>query len=93
MGPVTVFLLQLEAYYKRVGADSRIGPVHISLYLTIIQLWWQGHFTVSQCQLMKMAKIRIKATYHKYLKDLVCLGYIHYKASYHPFYKSEVAFH
>ena len=64
MNPATAFLLHLESFYNRVGADSRIGPAHISLYLALFHLWWQGHlkapFAVSQCQLMKMAKIRRK---------------------------------
>jgi hypothetical protein len=74
--------------------DERIKVWHISAYMAIIQLWHQGNcrnpIFVTRGRIMKLARIRSIATYHKYLKELEQFGYIKYIPSYHPGLGSQV---
>jgi hypothetical protein len=83
-------------FYQTIAGDSRIGAGHIGLYMAFLQQWatggYQEPFSISRSQIMKLARINGKATYHKYMRELVEFGYIEYTPSYNPFLKSLLSF-
>ncbi len=87
-------VLVLSAFYQAISGNARIGPAHISLYMALFQRWGTNNFqdpvSFSSQEIMPMAKIDSRATYHKCLQDLVECGYIRYIPSCNPFLKSLV---
>lgn len=85
-------VVALTAFYKAILNDVRISPAHISLYMALFQLWkinnFQSPVIASSKEIMPMAKIDSRATYHKCMNDLVDNGYIRYIPSCNPFFKS-----
>jgi replication initiation and membrane attachment protein DnaB len=83
---------ELSAFYNAIANDCRIGATHISLYMALFQRWNQSGFetavSFTSQELMIMAKISSRATYHKCLRDLVEFGYIKYIPSCNPFLKN-----
>lgn len=74
--------------------DPQLNVWHLALLAAILSL---GHrqgerqrIKVSRRKLMLLSHINTLPTYHKYFKQLQELGYIKYKPSYHPGYRSEV---
>lgn len=77
--------LCVSAFYHRVSTDQRIGPVHISLYFSLLhEAGTTGiHFLLPVREnLMAKAKIRSTATYHKVLRELSLYGYIEYRPNF-----------
>ena len=76
-------------FFGNVIKDDRMVPSHISLYVSLFQLWsrhqYQTPFRVSRKEVMKLAKIRSFATYHKCIKELHSAGFIIYSPCYHPY--------
>lgn len=74
--------------------DVRLNVWHISLLNAILYLGCrQGDnkiIRVSRSKIMSLSHINTLPTYHKYFKQLQEMGYIKYKPSYHPGYRSEV---
>jgi hypothetical protein len=89
-----ILVKQLSAFYRKVEADKRIGVTHISLYMALFQMWslqnCVGPLAITRAELMPVAKICGRGTYHKCIKDLEEYGYIEYKPSPRPFSKSLV---
>ena len=85
----------LAEFYHSVAANPRIGAAHISLYMAFFHHWGKNGFQnpveFTSREIMPLAKIDSRATYHKCLRDLVECGYICYIPSCNPFLKS-VAF-
>lgn len=85
-------VLVLAAFYRAIATDPRISPAHISLYMALFQRWRTNDFKNPVCftsrEIMPMAKIGSRATYHKCLQDLVECGYIRYSPSFNPLLKS-----
>lgn len=83
-------------FYEAVLADPRIGATHISLYMALFQRWRTAGFRVplifTSREIMPLAKIDSRATYHRCLRDLVEGGYIRYFPSCNPLFKSLVFF-
>lgn len=81
-------LERLSCFINRVASDVRLRPTHISLYIALCDAWrsrqFSNVFNVSRRRLMCAAHIRSIATYHKVIRDLKALGYLHYWPSYHP---------
>lgn len=81
-------------YLDNICNDPRLTVWHISLLLAIVRLAYRQNenkiIRVSRSKLMTMSHINTTPTYHKYFKELQNLGYIKYKASYHPGYRSTV---
>ena len=79
---------RLDALYKAIKNDNRISTTHISLYMSFFLRWSLNHFhnpiSISRGEMMQIAKIGGKATYHKCIKDLHDYGYISYFPSFHP---------
>ena len=73
-------LAELNNFFDLVQSEPRIGPAHISLYMSLFQLYqlnqFQSPIQISRSDVMSRAKIFGIATYYKCLKDLVELGYI-----------------
>jgi hypothetical protein len=82
----------LSAFYDAIANDARISPAHISLYMALFQRWrlsgFQNPVAFTSREIMPLAKIDSRATYHKCLHDLVDCGYIQYVPSCNPLLKS-----
>lgn len=88
------YILHLNAAFQQFYKDTRLNPTHISLYMALFQYWNQyrfpEHFQINREEIMKMAKIGSKSTYHRNLKDLTNWKYIVYLPSHNPFKGSKV---
>lgn len=89
-------LHELSAFYDAIADDPRIGATHISLYMALFQRWnlcgFENPVSFTSQEIMPLAKINSRATYHKCLNDLVDYGYITYISSCNPFLKNIVYF-
>jgi len=77
---------ELIEFFSAIKDDTRIGPVHISLFMAIMQHWNQNKckspIRVFSRELMQLAKISGVATYHKSIRELDEYGYIKYEPSF-----------
>lgn len=85
-------MFEFSNFFESIKEDSRIGPIHISLYMAILQHrnengYGARVFAFSK-DLMKRAKISGVATYHRTIRQLHEYGYIQYEPSYNHFAKS-----
>lgn len=73
-------------FFGSVIQDSRMYPSHISLYVSLFQLWsmnrFQNPFRISRKEVMKLSKIKSFATYHKCIKEIQNAGFITYSPTY-----------
>lgn len=85
---------EIMDFMERVEKDSRLGPMHVSLYLAILYCWFRqgraGPARVSGKELMPLAKIGGMTPMYKYLRELHDFGYIEYRPSHNPTKKSKV---
>lgn len=69
-----------------IWLDSRVNVWHLGLYMVFLYLWNQNNrqnpIIISRRRVMKLARFKSTATYHKCIKDLIAFGYI----DYHPTY-------
>jgi hypothetical protein len=76
---------ELFCFLEAIREDSRISPVHISLFIAIMQQCnknnWQNPICILPRELMELSKISGRATYYKALKELHEYGYVRYKPS------------
>ncbi|SDW13427.1 hypothetical protein SAMN05444410_101313 [Hydrobacter penzbergensis] len=79
-------LKPLSDFFIAIDKDPRISITHIGLYAALLQYWSEHGFEnpvhVFSYEIMKIAKISTKTTYHKIIKDLSSYGYIRYEPSY-----------
>jgi hypothetical protein len=84
----------LIGFLNVAASDYRIGPLHISLYASILKLWIEqgckNPFSIFSHQLMPICKIQGHSTYHCKLKDLHERGYIVYRPSFNHFEGSQI---
>ena len=82
----------LSAFYGTATNNPRISATHISLYMAFFRQWGTNDFKnpveFTSREIMLLAKIDSRATYHRCLRDLVEGGYIRYIPSCNPFFKS-----
>lgn len=80
--------------FQQFSKDSRLNPTHISLYVALFQYWnihrFPEVFYINREEVMAMAKIGSKATYHRCLKGLDNWKYIHYMPSHNPYKGSQI---
>ena len=80
--------MTLSSCFSRILVDPRVSIYHIGTYLALVLLWDKNQqanpVRVSRRRIMAITRTRSIATYHKYIKELVCFGYIDYQPSYHP---------
>jgi hypothetical protein len=78
-------LPEILGFFEAIRGDTRIGPIHISLYMAIIQKWNMCNYCnpvrIYRQELMQLAKIYSLTTYHRCIRELNEFGYIHYKPS------------
>ena len=90
------YIKHLTGFFHKSNADTEISPIHICLYITLFQRWNLNRFKnpilINREEIMKLAKIKSKATYHKCMKELHQKNYIIYKPSYSPYEGTEVSF-
>ena len=84
----------VSKFFNRILLDRRVRIWHIGTYLALVLLWDKNRqsspFQVTRRMIMELSRTKSTATYHKYLKDLECFGYIRYLPSYHPKQGSKV---
>ncbi len=85
---------EIMDFMDRSVSDSRLGPMHISVYFAILYCWLlqggEGPARVKGKELMVLAKIGGPTPFYKTLKELHQFGYIDYKPSFCAAEKSKV---
>ena len=80
---------EIKNFFTAIREDNRISPVHVSLFMAIVQHWNNNNCKSPVCvfskDLMQLAKISGVATYHRSIKELHEYGYIEYQPSYNHF--------
>ena len=88
------YIRHLNAVFQQFSMDSRLNPTHISLYVALFQFWnihrFPEVFFINREEVMSMAKIGSKATYHRCLKGLDHWKYIRYMPSHNPYKGSQI---
>lgn len=83
-GPETLLLRFME----RSVSDESIGMPEICVYAVLVQLrirdGGENPVRITRREVMRLAKVRSKTTYHKCIALLSSQGWIRYEASYHP---------
>ena len=84
----------MENTLVKFANDQRVTPWHISLYLSLFQIWNSTHFkkeiSIHRSELMNLSKIGSANTYSKCLKQLSDWKYIKYTPSKSRFIASKV---
>ncbi|OXS18947.1 hypothetical protein CGU36_27875, partial [Pseudomonas fluorescens] len=92
--PEVNYVQHLNAVFEQFRKDDRLNPTHISLYLALFQLWnyhrFRESFHVNREDVMKLAKIGSKSTYHRCVKELNYYNYLVYVPSHNPFKGSKI---
>lgn len=84
----------IDSFFTAAEQDCRIAPVHISLYMALLQ-WCSRNGNEEPIafyakDLMPLAKFSSCTTLHKSIRDLDKFGYIRYVPSFNPFLGSLV---
>ncbi len=76
--------LPLTGFCNAIEDDSRIEPLHICIYMALLQEWnlngGTNSILVFVTKIMKQAKINPRHTYNKFMNNLDEYGYM----CYHP---------
>ena len=88
------YIKHLNAALHRFYGDNRLHTGHISLYMALFFYWNLHHFTAefyaNRIEIMKMAKIGSRSTYHRLIKELSEWEYIEYLPTQNPTQKTMV---
>src|SRR5690554_6182097 len=88
------YIHHMENMLAKFANDQRITPWHVSLYLSLFQIWNRTHFkkeiSIHRSDLMKLSKIGSANTYSKCLRQLSEWKYIKYTPSKNQFIASKV---
>lgn len=88
------YIKLLNAAFEKFFFDDRLNPTHISLYMALFQEWNSSRFAeeffVNRRELMRVAKIGSKSTYHRCVTDLDAWGYLCYFPSSNPYKGSKI---
>jgi len=88
------YIKLLNAAFETFYFDDRLNPTHISLYMALFQEWnscrFMDEFYVNRRELMRVAKIGSKSTYHRCIVDLDGWQYLSYYPSNNPYKGSKV---
>ena len=72
----------LSGFLRRAEKDHRIGPLHVSLYVVLLDICngksTQRAFAIKRNDIMSKAKIKSPGTYYKVMKGLSDWGYVVY---------------
>src|SRR5690606_8113881 len=84
----------LNAAFEKFFFDDRLNPTHISLYMALFQEGnssrFADEFYVNRQDLMRVAKIGSKSTYHRCVIDLDSWNYLSYFPSNNPYKGSKI---
>ena len=76
------YIRHLNGLFEKINRDDRMTAQHISLYMSIFQLWNRNRFKnpvpVSREELMTLSRIGGRNTYGRCMKELDRWGYIRY---------------
>ncbi len=88
------YIKLLNAAFERFYFDDRLNPTHISLYMALFQEWNSSRFAdelyVNRRDLMRVAKIGSKSTYHRCVTELDAWSYLSYFPSNNPYKGSKI---
>lgn len=88
------YIKQLNTAFEKFFFDDRLNPSHISLYMAFFQEWNSSRFAteffVNRREMMNVAKIGSKSTYHRCVVDLDQWGYLTYFPSNNPYKGSKI---
>ena len=88
------YIKLLNAAFEKFFFDDRLNPTHISLYMALFQEWnssrFADEFYVNRRDLMRVAKIGSKSTYHRCVTDLDSWSYLSYFPSNNPYKGSKI---
>ncbi|MDT0690920.1 hypothetical protein RM549_14075 [Salegentibacter sp. F188] len=88
------YIKQLNSVFEKFYFDDRLNPTHISLYMALFQEWnssrFAAEFFVNRREIMLVAKIGSKSTYHRCIVDMDQWGYLSYFPSNNPYKGSKV---
>src|SRR5690554_4341055 len=88
------YILHIENAMLKFRDDPRITPWHVSLYMSLFQLWnstrFKNEINIRRDELMQFSKIGSTNTYSKCLKQLSEWKYINYIPSKSRFKSSKV---
>ncbi|ALJ04877.1 hypothetical protein APS56_06970 [Pseudalgibacter alginicilyticus] len=88
------YIKLLNAAFERFYFDDRLNPTHISLYMALFQEWNSSRFAdelyVNRRDLMRVAKIGSKSTYHRCVTELDAWNYLSYFPSNNPYKGSKI---
>ncbi|MDT0647100.1 hypothetical protein HC174_12140 [Salinimicrobium sp. CDJ15-81-2] len=88
------YIKLLNAAFENFFFDDRLNPTHISLYMALFQEWnssrFADEFFVNRRELMRVAKIGSKSTYHRCVTDLDTWRYLCYFPSNNPYKGSKI---
>ncbi|MDT0687354.1 hypothetical protein RM549_18590 [Salegentibacter sp. F188] len=88
------YIKQLNAAFEKFFFDDRLNPTHISLYMALFHEWnssrFASEFFVNRRELMRVAKIGSKSTYHRCIVELDKWDYLSYFPSSNPYKGSKI---
>ncbi|MEC7785237.1 MAG: hypothetical protein VX772_01110 [Bacteroidota bacterium] len=88
------YIKLLNAAFEKFYFDNRLNPTHISLYMALFQEWnssrFMDEFYVNRRELMGVAKIGSKSTYHRCIVELDSWQYLSYFPSNNPYKGSKI---
>ncbi|MFL1894857.1 hypothetical protein ACJRPK_04080 [Aquimarina sp. 2-A2] len=88
------YIKLLNGAFEKFFFDDRLNPTHISLYMALFQEWnssrFADEFYVNRRELMRVAKIGSKSTYHRCVTDLDSWNYLSYFPSNNPYKGSKI---
>ena len=88
------YIKHLNAAFHEFYSDTRLHGSHISLYMALFFYWNLHHFPdifyANRIEIMKLAKIGSRSTYHRLIKELSEWEYIHYMPTQNPTQKTMV---
>lgn len=88
------YIRHLNGVFRLFERDNRLNPTHVSIYMALFQEWNRNRFPetffIDRGDIMQLAKIGSKATYHRCLKDLDTWEYVQYIPSHNPYKGSQM---
>ena len=89
------YIRHLRGFFEHLEQDANITSQHISLYMTLFNLWnlnrFREQFEINRQDVMAMARIGSKSTYSKCMKELDDWGYIRYSPGANRYQVSKVS--
>jgi len=87
---------QFMIFIEVSGKDERLTCTHVSFLAALVCCWkrngYQVPFQISRKTIMKFARIKSTATYHKCIQEMSAFGYIEYSPTYDPLKGSSINF-